>query len=163
MGNALVGAKFDRVLDADEMAQQGTGFGLGDRYTDDVGNEYVFVKAGGTIGASNVAVYDEDYEANAAANDESDFGALVGVAQAAMTEDDYGWLMVKGITDIQVAASAAANVQLATTTTAGQIDDATGAGTKNLVGIILTTARGSGAGTAPGQVNFPYVGATNSG
>jgi hypothetical protein len=52
-------------------------------------------------------------------------------------------------------------VALASTSTAGQLDDATGTGTKNISGIILTTARTSSAGTAPGTLNYPVIGSTN--
>jgi hypothetical protein len=76
--------------------------------------------------------------------------------------NDYCWLQVYGTCDqIQVAASCAPNVNLASTTTAGVIDDAVATPTKNITGIVLTTARAASQGVAPGELNWPVVSTTN--
>jgi len=70
-------------------------------------------------------------------------------------------VQVNGTCNIRVAASCAANAVVTSTTTAGQLDDAAGTGTKTISGMALTTANGGSAGNAEGVITFPTVGATN--
>ncbi len=123
---------------------------------------YVLFGSGGVTGLGYVVVVDEDFLAVMMSNSVGGLGDKIAVAPVAAAAGDYGWVQVYGTCDdIQVAASCAANVVLASTTTAGQIDDSVTTPTKNITGIILTTARGGSAGTAPGYLNFPVVGTTN--
>src|SRR5690606_15774703 len=115
-------------------------------------------------GAGYVVLLDEDWQATEinVSNTGSAFGDKVGVAAVAAADDDYLWIQVYGVADaIQVAASCAANATLNSTATDGQIDDDGGTGSEDITGLILTTARGGTAGTAPGVLNWPTVGATN--
>lgn len=152
-----IGANFTETYSADEMKQQGKGFGLGDRYVSHDGKEYVWVQASGAItGAGYVCVFDETYQAAMISTSNDATGDLVGVPLAAFDDDDYGWLQVKGPTSaIQVAASAAANASLMATATAGQLDD--GGAQPKIAGIALTTANGGSAGTVAGILNYPVV------
>lgn len=137
-------------------------FELGTRMKGSNGSEWVYVQANGAItGAGYVVIIDEAWQADMITNTTGVYGQQVGVAGAAFADDAYGWVQVFGTCDIRVAASCAANVQLATTTTDGQLDDAVGAGTKDLFGIALTTANGGAAGNAEGVLTYPVVGATN--
>jgi hypothetical protein len=61
---------------------------------------------------------------------------------------------------LQVLASAAANVRLNTTATAGALDDDGTSTTKEVLGIALTTARAASQGLAPAMLNYPAVGVT---
>ncbi len=123
---------------------------------------YVLFGVGGVTGLGYSVVIDEDFGAVMMSNSVGGLGDKIGVAPVAASAGDYGWVQVYGTCDdIQVSASCAANVALASTSTAGQLDDATGTGTKNISGIILTTARTSSAGTAPGTLNYPVIGSTN--
>jgi hypothetical protein len=136
-------------------------FEVGQRFTGNDGSEFIYVQANGAItGPGYVCGIDEDHQATMlAAAAGGLLGDMVGVAPVAFADDAYGWLQIKGPCDVQVAASCAANVVLAATATAGQIDDAVG---KTIVGLILTTAREASAGLAPGFANFPVVGATTA-
>jgi hypothetical protein len=87
-------------------------------------------------------------------------GDLLGVAPATIAANSFGWVQVKGVCNVQVAASCAANVRLNTTATAGQLDDDGTAGSITCDGIFLTTARGAGAGTAPAVMNYAIQGVT---
>jgi hypothetical protein len=162
MANTLVGAIVTEKFTAAQL-EQGKGFGLGDRYVDNAGNEFLFVQFGTggasvnfacTVNAANVAVM--------MTNTVSLRGERVGVyvGDAAALVNDFGWLQIYGTCQAQVAASCAANVRITTTTVAGEMDDAAGAGTKELFGIVLTTARAASAGLAPALLSYPTVGAT---
>lgn len=140
---------------------QGKGFGLGDRHIDQLGNEYVYVQAGvGGITANFVATIDEAYGAVMVSTSNDARGDLIGVAPTTIAANSYGWVQVKGVCNVQVAASCAANVRLNTTATAGQIDDDGTGGSIALDGIVLTTARGGTAGTAPAVLNYAIQGVT---
>lgn len=161
MSNAIIGAFIADVLTAAQM-EEGRGFGLGDRYTDHLGREFVFVRfgSGGATGAGFVCVIDPAFEAVMASNTTALRGLRIGVAQAAAAANEFGWLQIYGSVDVQTDV-AAVNAAMASTTTAGQIDDAAGTGTKQILGLSLTTARTGSAGLAAAFLNFPSVGATN--
>lgn len=154
----LIGVDVLNSFTAAELTQ-GKGFGLGDRHIDQAGNEYVFVLAGsGGITANFVATINEAYDAVMVSTSNDARGDLLGVAPSAIAASSYGWLQIKGVCTVQVAASCAANARLNTTATAGQLDDDGGAGSFTCDGIFLTTARGAGAGTAPGILNYSIQG-----
>ena len=156
----LIGVDVLSSFTAAELTQ-GKGFGLGDRHIDQTGNEYVFVLAGvGGITANFVATIDEAYGAVMVSTSNDARGDLLGVAPVAIAASSYGWVQVKGVCNVQVAASCAANVRLNTTATAGQLDDDGTAGSLTCDGIVLTTARAASAGTAPAVMNYAIQGVT---
>lgn len=124
---------------------------------------YVLLGTGGSTGAGYVMTFDEDFLAVMMSNSVGGLGDKVGVwAGAAAVAGSYGWVQVYGTCDtMQVSASCAANVALASTSTAGEIDDSVANPTKNISGVILTTARGGTAGSAPATLNYPVIGSTN--
>ncbi len=141
-------------------------FTLGQQVTASDNSVWVYVKfgTGGVTGLGYVVTFDEDFLAVMMSNDTGALGDKIGVAPAASLVNNYGWVQVYGTVDaIQVAASCAPNVALASTSasTPGVIDDAVGSPTKNLSGIILTTARAASQGNAPGVLNYPVIGSTN--
>ena len=162
MSGPYAGINFDAVFTAGTRATRFPPFSLGQQMQDADGNVYVYVQANGAItGAGYVCAFDEAGQAVMATNTTAVYGDRVGVAKAAFADNDYGWLQVYGPTPIRVAASCAANAVITSTTTAGQLDDAAGAGTKTIVGAALTTANGGTAANAAGILNYPTVGATN--
>ena len=160
MSNAIVGASLTRTLTA-TTAEQGKGFGLGDRYIDGAGNEYIYVQYGvGGATANYVVSISAAHAAVMATNTVSSFGERVGVAMATAAADSFGWAMIYGATNVQTDV-ATVNTRMQTTTTAGQIDDASGTGTKQINGLTLTTAKTVSAGLAPAILTYPTIGATN--
>lgn len=141
---------------------QGRAAGLGDRAADSTGNEFVFVLAGagGLTGDGYVAFFDPTYTALQISTANDARGQLCGVAKIAVPAGSYCWLQVKGIANAQVLASAAANTRLNTTGTAGALDDDATAGSMQVQGIYLTTARAASPGTAPCVLNYPFVDVT---
>lgn len=162
MSGPFAGIDFDAVFTAGSRATRFPPFSLGQQMQDADGNVYVYVQANGAItGAGYACTVDEAGQAAMATNAVALYGDRVGVAKAAFADNDYGWLQVYGPTPIRVGASCAANTVITSTTTAGQLDDAAGSGTKTITGVALTTANGGSAGNAAGILNYPTVGATN--
>ena len=92
-------------------------------------------------------------------------GQIVGVTVSAIpgtsgTVVGYGWVQVKGTATARVLASAAANVRLNTTATAGVLDDDGTAGSFQVQGLYLTTANGASPAAAPCVLNYPFVDVT---
>lgn len=158
----IIGANPTESYTLTELQLQGKGFAVGDRFTGFDGKEYVFVQAGagGITGEGFVVIIDEAYGAVMVSTSNDARGDLAGVGLAAVAANSFCWVQVKGPANVQVAASAAANVRLNTTATAGQIDDDGTAGAIQVQGIYLTTARGGSAGTAPGVLNYPFFDVT---
>ncbi len=124
----------------------------------------VLLGTGGCTGAGYVCTFNVAFLAVMMTSSVGALGDKIGVAanSAAALAGDYIWLQVYGKCQaILVAASAVANVALASTATAGQIDDSVAGGTKNLPGIFITTTDSGSGGNAPGELNWPTVGSTN--
>lgn len=133
-------------------------FDVGQRMIANDGSEYVYVQASGAIASAGQALtIDETFQAALLSTANDAGGEMVGIAAAALADNEYGWAQVKGVCDIQVAASAAADVALNTTGTAGQLDDDGTAGSFDVIGLKLTTARGGTAGTAAGLLTYPTL------
>jgi hypothetical protein len=128
--------------------------------------EWMYVRASGAItGAGYVVVIDpyvanNPYDAAMITNTNGLRGLPVGVAGTAFADNAFGWVQVKGPCQIRTGV-ASANVEMATTTTAGELDDAAGTGTKEILGLVLTTARASTAGNTAGYISYPTVYVTN--
>ncbi len=137
-------------------------FQLGTIMSGDEDDLWMYVRASAAItGAGYVVVVDTAYLAAMATNALALYGMPVGVAPVAFAANDYGWVQVRGLAQIQVLGSCAANVKITSTTTAGALDDAAGTGTKTIVGIALSAARAASQGNAPGYLGHPRVDATN--
>lgn len=128
-------------------------------------SDYVCVKASAAIAAGDVVLISTTFTAAGVTTTNGTLGSLIGVAPVAIASGAYGFVQRAGNCDsgINVAGQCAPNVQLATTGTAGALDDAVTTGLKNITGIIvtatntLTTTVAAKAGT----LNYPVVGTTN--
>ena len=88
-------------------------------------------------------------------------GSRVGVAQAALADNQYGWFQVYGKGSVRTLASAAKGTRLNTTSTAGAVDDDGTAGSESIIGLVIMTATGGVAATnADGMLVYPVVGIT---
>lgn len=141
-------------------------FPVGQQVTALNGSVWTRVKlgTGGLTGAGYVCTFNSAFLAVMMSNSVGALGDKAGVpACGAALAGDYIWLQVYGTADaINVAASCVANVALASTTssTPGTLDDATGTGTKNISGIVITTTATTAA-NQPGELNYPVIGTTN--
>ena len=129
---------------ADEMKANGRSFKLGSTHTTYDGKVYVFVQlgTGGVTGDGYVCAIGEDYQAVMLSTSTDAAGDMVGVAEAAGSEDDYGWLQVYGACGIRTEQDALANAKLGATADAGQVDDAGATGSIYIEGMTLGTATG---------------------
>jgi hypothetical protein len=163
----MVAKSIDQVIGVDlEKTTAVADFALGTTVKLEEGGEAIYVQASGALtGEGYVALIDKDFQAALIDTTLSAtaFGLRVGVAQVAFADNAYGWLVTKGETQLRVNASAAANVALNTTATAGQLDDDGTAGAEIVTGAILTVARGGTAGLAQGYLTGTTVGATIAG
>ena len=154
----LLGAKLDENY---STLNNGNTPGVGELFTHTDGRVYMFVRYGaGGATANFVVSINAAGTAVMATNTVSSFGERVGVAVSTAAANEWGWALVFGPIDVQTDV-ATVNTRMQTTTTAGQIDDAAGTGTKQINGLTLTTARTVSAGLAPALLTWPTIGATN--
>lgn len=118
---------------------------LGTRVMADDGQEYVYVQASGAISQYDFVGIDENFQAAALTKAIADDGHAIGVAQVAFADNDYGWIATRGhnLTG-NVLGSAAADVPLYTSATAGALDDTSASQTK-IDGVVAVAANGTTA------------------
>lgn len=140
---------------------------LGANSTSEGTKVYMYVRAGtgGITGDGYVAVIDgssfvADMVTTSAAAPGTGFSKSVGVARAAIPANNCGWVQVYGAGAIRVAASTAAYTRLNTTTTAGQLDAAGTAGSRQIASMALDVAQGGAAGNAAGWMSWPFISVT---
>lgn len=148
------------------LAHDSASFQLGTTLAGTNGSAWIYCRTNAALAIANagqLVMIDETFTASPIdnTNGATAFGQPVGVAPVAAAVDQYLWIQVEGVANIQVGANCAANVALASTTTAGQIDDSILTPTINLPGIVLTAARGVTDGTAPALLTRPTVGTVN--
>ena len=163
MGSQTIGATVTETVTSAAYATSGRAFGLGDRFVAQDGKEYAYVQASGAITAAGyVVIIDEDHQAVMATttNSATARGDRAGVAACAFADDDYGWVQVYGACVVRTAASCAANIQINTTATAGQLDDDATASSEVVERCFLTAATGGAAATSAAMLNYPSIGAT---
>jgi hypothetical protein len=133
-------------------------FALGDCAYGSDGSAWVYVQANGAItGDGYVCTIDEDWQAYMLTTSNDAEGDILGVADVAFADNDYGWLQIKGVCGVLVAANCAANTRINATATAGQLDDDGTAGAHEAWGIWLTTACGGSAAVTAAVLNFPVL------
>lgn len=124
-------------------------------------SQYVFIVASGNINLGDVVQLTPTYTAFSVTSALATFGNQLGVAQVTILAGAYGWVQRCGYCQkIGTNAAAVDHVQLATTTTAGLIDDSTATTTKNITGMVLAVSAGSSTITTA-ILNYPIVGTTN--
>lgn len=124
---------------------------------------YVKFGVGGLTGVGYVVVIDTSGGAVMMSNSVGNKGDSIGVGNGVAVANDYGWVQTGGAcAAVKVATLCVANAALASTTTPGVLDDASGTGTKN-IGNIFTTVTNAGGTDASeiGEMNSPTVGSTN--
>ena len=138
----------------------GAPFAVGTRAFGNNGTEWIYVQTTAAVTATFACVISTTNTAAHMTTTNGLRGLLVGFPLVDIPSGSYGWLQVKGPASIQVLASAAANARLNTTATAGALDDDATAGSKEILGVALTTARAASQGSAPAMLNYPAVGVT---
>jgi len=125
---------------------------VGERVTDESGNEYIFGLGVASCAAGSWVSLDEAAQASLLA---ANAKGRVGVAMAAITASSYGFFQVYGKSTTALAlTSCADNADLYATATAGSVDDAVVAGDR-VKGAICRSAESGGVITA--ELNYPMV------
>mgnify|MGYP003144589166 CR=1 FL=1 len=127
---------------------------IGTRMVGNDSSTWLYVTAGSAIAQYDVVSVDEDYSGIPATKAAIDDGHIIGVAPEAISSGEYGWVQLTGVVTMNVLASAAADVKLYSSATAGSLDDDS-SGQSRVAGICLTTARGGTDGEAPGLATWP--------
>ena len=133
-------------------------FTLGQLGADGDGNIYRYFRANGAIAQYAAVEIEASYhssDTNARASN-ANFGQPVGVVQAALADDEYGWALVNGKGRVLAKASAGAYAQMYDHSTDGYIEDATSTNASSIGGLVLSTARGSSDGNAPCVAIWPH-------
>jgi hypothetical protein len=127
------------------------------------GKCFVYVQAGEILTGDGYVVFiDNAYQALLLDTDVAatvQLGNKIGVIDVAFADNDYGWAQVYGPCGIRTEQDAAANVLLAATGDAGQVDDAgAGPGGLYIEGMFLHTATGGAdAVNTSGELNWPIL------
>ena len=129
----MVGAN---LTNAPADFNDGRSAGLGDFYTDNAGNQYVFVQASGSVAQYDAVHIGSTYVAQALTSTLAAAGMPVGVAMATMTSASYGWACVGGLTTVNVLATCSSSTALYTSATAGKLDDTTTSQVK-IAGVVI--------------------------
>jgi hypothetical protein len=129
--------------------------------------EFVYGRAAGAVTAAGYACVEAtgfDFalaSTTSTAPGASGFGSRIGVAQAALADNEYGWFQIYGKGSVRTLASAAKGTRLNTTATGGALDDDGTAGSEAINGIVLGTATGGAEATnADAMLAYPTVGVT---
>ena len=151
----------------------GAGMQVGTRVNAGNGGQWIFVVAGGSITANDLAVGQaataddsaavisttSSFTASALSNTTAKgfLGKLVGKAGATVTSGQYFWLQVAGYAaSVNAATSSAANTVLGSTTTAGRLGAASAGNSAKVTGLVLVATAASN--TAAAILNFPAIG-----
>lgn len=132
---------------------------VGTRGWDHHGNEYVLVKAGtGGVAPGEVGVIASNWTLTKISTSNDGPCQQLGVARGTANVGDYVWAQIWGRGKVMGKASAAADVRLNTTATAGALDDDGSTGAFAVLGLTLATAVGAGGAEAVNAVlNYPMT------
>ena len=119
------------------------------------GMVYVLVQANGAVAQGSLCTLDNGFEATEATKANVDIGHTLSVAQVAIPDDHYGWVLVLGDGIIRAGANVASAASIYTTSTAGRVDDSS-SGQTRLQTITTLEAGGSSAGLVRFSVNAMF-------
>lgn len=141
-------------------SDQGNEFALGTIIVGDDGDEFIYCHASEAISANNAVVFHETFEVENIDTtiSASTFGMGCGVAETALSDNDFGWIKISGETSLNVATSCAVHTQLNSTASAGRLDDDASSGAEIINDIVTTGAESGNVATA--FLRRPSIGAT---
>lgn len=121
------------------------------------GKSYIAIQASGAIAQYDAVGMSEAYAGAPLTKAMADDAWKVGVAPVAIAANAYGFVQVRGVCELNVLASCAADVALYTSATAGSLDD-TDTSQTEIVGIVASEADGgSGGNVAAFMPVEPFV------
>lgn len=128
---------------------------LGERCTDDAGNEYIYLKGVGSTLAGSWVTYDELFATALLDTDAVEAGGIAIAMAAVDATTEYGWYGIAGTFSALCLADFADKGIVFATSTAGSVDDAdTGVG--YIHGALGQSARDTTTGMATFQILYPF-------
>ena len=130
-------------------------FALGTRAKGNKGSEWMYVRANGAVTAYDCVAIDETWDATAMTKALADADLMVGFAQNAFADNEYGWVALSGQgISVRVLASGVADAALYPSATAGCLDDdATSQTAVN--GVVITTTNGGSTAAVAALATYP--------
>ena len=129
--------------------------------------EFIYGSANGAITGAGYGVVEQtgfDFimaTTTTTAPGASGYGTRFGAAQAALSDNEFGWFQIYGKGSIRTLASGAKGTGLNSTATGGALDDDATSGAEAISGIVILTATGGSAATnADAVFSYPTVSAT---
>lgn len=155
-----VGASYATATNTTPVLGGGKGFTVGTRAEGPNGKEYVFVQSASAIAQYDVVAIPHDgsfIAAGLTTTNAPTSGQAIGVAPAALSSGDYGWVQIYGNARVAVLGSCVKGIALWTTATGGALDDATASNylVQNLV--ILSTNPTASATNMEGFLSYPTI------
>lgn len=132
-----------------QTAAEGEAFAVGTHVLGSDETEFVYIECTGAIAQFDCVAIDEDHNALPITNALAAAGHGIGFAQIAIALGEFGWVATRGSNiSVTVAASAAKDVQIYTTATAGSLDDTATSTATLLRGVVLATTNGTASTTS---------------
>lgn len=167
MSGAIIGIDPSKVTESSDVAEFRLGTRGGYDDPDNGYREFVYGRANGAVTAAGYACVEAtgfDFlmvTTTTTAPGAQGYGSRVGVAMAALADNEYGWFQVYGKGSLRTLASAAKGTRLNSTATAGALDDDGTAGSEAIFGVTLGTATGGAEATNTDAIFcYPSVGTT---
>jgi hypothetical protein len=167
MGHAVIGINPTQIVAATGVAEFKLGTIGGYDHPTNGYQEFVYGRASGAFTAAGyVGVEATGFDfimasTTTTAPGQQGPGSRIGVAQAVMADNEYGWFQIYGKGSVRTLASAAKGTKLNTTATTGALDDDATAGAETIDGLVLGTATGGAEATnADAILSYPAVGRT---
>ena len=154
----MIGANLSGAWSATDLQNLGNAAGVGDRYVDNSGNEYVFVVASGAVAQYDAVQIGSTYVAQALTKAMGDMGLPIGIAAGTLTSASYGWAQIKGVGTVNALQTCSSSTALYTSGTAGKLDDTTTSQVK-VAGVVLLANNATTATVASACViaTYPYA------
>jgi len=136
-----MGVDLDAVTAGTTTDGAGAPMTLGAKVTGTDGTTWLFVQAGSAITQYDCVGIDENYQAVPLTDAIAGAGHMIGFAQVAFADNEFGWVAIEG-SNIQcrVAASVVQDTQLWSFTVAGVLEDASTAGAIEIHGVVAVAS-----------------------
>ena len=148
-----------QVFTPSTLGEEGKLLALGTVGRDHKGNEYILLLAAGAIAVDgHVGFWDENYTFTALSTSNDVGGTPLAVSRGQPTASGQRfWAQREGLGTVRVLASAAADVALESTATAGVLDDSVTTGSFAVEGLHLMTANAASEGSIQARISSPHL------
>lgn len=160
--DGTIGVDLTKLVAGTSTDGDGAPFTLGTQVRGTDGTVWMFVQAGAALSQYGFVAIDENFQANPINAARTTEGQLVGVAQVAFADNDFGWVARAGSGTIKglVRSACASGVALYTDVSAAGFLDDSATATQNLIeGVVILTTQTSTTGQEGGAsliLSYPH-------